>query len=165
MPISAATVAAADAAFAEHIARVAANANAAGAGSRSNGSSSTVAAAAGEGATAPDAAAEAWEVHERSARDLADALPALMRAPSGNLRSALAVLERVGTSVDGRDDCRLLLRTLAAHATPHPALTRALVEVGTPTWPATTRQQPPKRTLAHTHRSLAWAPRRVPLVS
>ena len=132
MPISAATVAAADAAFAEHVARVAANANAAGAGSRSNGSSSTVAAA-GEGATAPDAAAEAWEVHERSARDLADALPALMRAPSGNLRAALAVLERVGTSDDARDDCRLLLRTLAAHATPHPALTRALVEVGAPT--------------------------------
>ena len=54
-------------------------------------------------------------------------LPELMRSQS--LAYALAVLERVACQGDDERQTKALLRVLALHATPHPALTRQLVEV------------------------------------
>ena len=56
-------------------------------------------------------------------------LPELMRSTDQSLAYALAVLERVACQGDDEGQTKALLRVLALHATPHPALTRQLVEV------------------------------------
>ena len=65
-------------------------------------------------------------------------LPELMRSTDQSLSYALAVLERVACQTDDEKHTRALLRMLELHATPHPALTRQLVEVigchEHPTW-------------------------------
>ena len=81
---------------------------------------------------------KAEDVAEAEVQELLSKLPELMRSTEHNLHFALAVLERVACQADGERETRALLRMLALHATPHPALTRQLVEVmgchESPTW-------------------------------
>ncbi len=79
------------------------------------------AAVGGEGGTEWVAEAEAEEVLGR--------VPELMRSGDQCLGYALAVLERVACQLDDERQTKAMLRMLVLHATPHPALTRQLVEV------------------------------------
>lgn len=93
-------------------------------------------AASGGGSGARSSSPE-W-VADAESSEVLSRLPELMRSTDQSLAYALAVLERVACQVDDERQTRAMLRVLVLHATPHPALTRQLVEVigchENPTW-------------------------------